>query len=433
MRGSIPPPGNRGGPGRPAAAPAGPPAPPADDTGCHILHVDMDAFYASVELRDRPELRGRPVIVAHAAGRSVVLSATYEARVYGVRSAMPIGRARGLCPQAVIIPPRHGLYGAVSKQVMAIFQTVTPEIEPLSLDEAFLDVSGALRRLGRPAEIGELIRQQVAQQQDITCSVGIAVNKFVAKLASVHCKPDGLLVVPAGGVLAFLHPLPVSALWGVGEQTGKALARLSLRTVGDLAATPVGVLEAAVGKAAAAHLSALAVGRDPRRVESSVQEKSIGAEETFADDIGDPALIRRELLRLSGRTAHALRAGGYAARTITVKLRLSDFTTITRSRTLPDPTDLANEIYATARALHEGSGLSRRARLRLVGVRATGLVPAASAVTQLTLGERPQSWREAERAVDRIASRFGTGAVRPAALVDGEQDKRGDPPARRQP
>jgi DNA polymerase-4 len=433
MRGSIPPPGNRGGPGRPAAAPAGPPAPPADDAGCHILHVDMDAFYASVELRDRPELRGRPVIVAHAAGRSVVLSATYEARAYGVRSAMPIGRARGLCPQAVIIPPRHGLYGAVSKQVMAIFQTVTPEIEPLSLDEAFLDVSGALRRLGRPAEIGALIRQQVAQQQDITCSVGIAVNKFVAKLASVHCKPDGLLVVPADGVLAFLHPLPVSALWGVGEQTGKALARLSLRTVGDLAATPVGVLEAAVGRAAAAHLSALAAGRDPRRVESSVQEKSIGAEETFADDIGDPALIRRELLRLSGRTAHALRAGGYAARTITVKLRLSDFTTITRSRTLPDPTDLANEIYATACALHEGSGLSRRARLRLVGVRATGLVPAASAVTQLTLGERPQSWREAERAVDRIASRFGTGAVRPAALVEGEQDKRGDPPARRQP
>jgi DNA polymerase IV len=440
MRGSIPPPADRGRTGRrPADRPGGLPQPPEgprappDDSGCHILHVDMDAFYASVELRDRPELRGRPVIVAHASGRSVVLSATYEARAYGVRSAMPIGRARALCPQAVIIPPRHGLYGAVSKEVMGIFQAVTPEIEPLSLDEAFLDVSGALRRLGRPALIGQLIRRQVAERQDITCSVGIAVNKFVAKLASVQCKPDGLLVVPADGVLRFLHPLPVAALWGVGEQTGKALARLSLRTVGDLAATPVGVLEAVVGKAAAAHLAALAAGRDDRRVERTVREKSIGAEETFADDVGDPELIRRELLRLSGRTAHALRAGGYAARTITVKLRLADFTTITRSRTLPDPTDVANQIYATACALHEGSGLGSRARLRLVGVRATGLVPAASAVTQLTLGERPESWREAERAVDRIASRFGAGAVRPAALVDGDQAKRGEPPGARHP
>jgi DNA polymerase IV len=421
VRGSIPPPGDGGR----RARPGGPPAAAPDDAGCHILHVDMDAFYASVELRDRPELRGRPVIVAHPSGRSVVLSATYEARTYGVRSAMPIGRARGLCPQAVIIPPRRGLYSAVSREVMAIFQTVTPEIEPLSLDEAFLDVSGALRRLGRPADIGQLIRRQVAEQQGITCSVGIAVNKFVAKLASVHCKPDGLLVVPADGVLGFLHPLPVAALWGVGEQTGKALARLSLRTVGDLAATPVGVLEAVVGKAAAAHLSALASGRDDRRVENSVQEKSIGAEETFAGDIGDPELIRRELLRLSGRTASALRAGGYAARTITVKLRQSDFTTITRSRTLPDATDLANQIYATACALHDGAGLSSRARLRLVGVRATGLVPAASAVTQLALGDRPESWREAERAVDRIASRFGAGAVRPAALVDGAPDHSG--------
>jgi len=453
MRGSIPPPTNRGrpgrwaggvpgeqssGPGQPGGQPGGVPGRPGepgpaaaapDDTGCHILHVDMDAFYASVELRDRPELRGRPVIVAHASGRSVVLSATYEARAYGVRSAMPIGRARALCPQAVIIAPHHGLYSAVSKEVMAIFGAVTPEIEPLSLDEAFLDVSGALRRLGPPAFIGQLIRRQVAEQQDITCSVGIAVNKFVAKLASVHCKPDGLLVVPADGVLGFLHPLPVAALWGVGEQTGKALARLSLRTVGDLAATPVGVLEAAVGKAGAAHLSALAAGRDDRRVERTVQEKSIGAEETFAEDIGDPELIRRELLRLSGRTAAALRAGGYAARTITVKLRRADFTTITRSRTLPNPTDVANLIYATACALHEGAGLGSRARLRLVGVRATGLVPAASAVTQLTLGERPESWREAERAVDRIARRFGAGAVRPAALVDGDQGQRGDPPA----
>jgi DNA polymerase-4 len=392
----------------------------ADDTGCHILHVDMDAFYASVEVRDRPELAGRPVIVGHPSGRSVVLSATYAARAFGVRSAMPMSRARGLCPQAVVIAPRHGLYGAVSREVMSIFRAVTPDVEPLSLDEAFLDVSGALRRLGRPAAIGQLIRRQVAQQQDITCSVGVAPNKFVAKLASVHCKPDGLLVIPADGVLAFLHPLPVAALWGVGEQTGKALARLGLRTVGDIAATPVAVLERDLGQAAAAHLSALAVGRDDRGVESVVQEKSIGAEETFADDIGDPELIRRELLRLSGRTARGLRAAGCAARTVVVKLRRSDFTTITRSRTLPEPTDVAQRIYATACSLYAAAGLGAGVRLRLVGVRVTGLVPAASATTQLTLGERPESWREAERAVDRIATRFGTGAIRPAALVDGD-------------
>ena len=244
------------------------------------------------------------------------------------------------------------------------------------------------------------------------------MNKFVAKLASVHCKPDGLLVIPADGVLDFLHPLPVSALWGVGRQTGKVLARLGLRTVGDIAATPVDVLERDLGRAAAAHLSGLASGRDDRRVERSVQEKSIGAEETFAEDIGDPELIRRELLRLSGRTAEGLRAGGNAARTVVVKLRRADFTTITRSRTLPEPTDVAQRIYATACSLYEGAGLSPGTRLRLVGVRVSGLVPAAEAATQLALGERPESWRDAERALDRITSRFGSGAVRPATLVD---------------
>ena len=392
--------------------------PDADDTGCNILHVDMDAFYASVELRERPELIGKPVIVGHSGGRGVVLSATYEARTFGVRSAMPVGQARRLCPQAIFIDPRHGAYGAVSREVMRIFREVTPEVEPLSLDEAFLDVSGARRRLGSPAAIGRLIRREVATQQAITCSVGIAVNKFVAKLASVHCKPDGLLVIPADGVLDFLHPLPVSALWGVGRQTGKVLARLGLRTVGDIAATPVDVLERDLGRAAAAHLSGLASGRDDRRVERSVQEKSIGAEETFAEDIGDPELIRRELLRLSGRTAEGLRAGGNAARTVVVKLRRADFTTITRSRTLPEPTDVAQRIYATACSLYEGAGLSPGTRLRLVGVRVSGLVPAAEAATQLALGERPESWRDAERALDRITSRFGSGAVRPATLVD---------------
>jgi DNA polymerase IV len=392
-----------------------------DDTGCHILHVDMDAFYASVEIRDRPELAGRPVIVGGAGGRGVVLSATYAARAFGVRSAMPVNRARRLCPHAVFIPPRHGLYSAVSKEVMAVFRSVTPEVEPLALDEAFLDVSGALRRLGTPSGIGELIRRQVSEQQDITCSVGVAASKFIAKLASVHCKPDGLLVIPADGVLGFLHPLPVAALWGVGERTGQALARLGLRTVADIAHTPADTLERELGRAAAAHLRALAWGRDDRKVTVGTHEKSIGAEETFPVDVEDPEVIRRELLRLSGRTARGLRSANCAARTIVVKLRLANFTTITRSRTLPEPTDVTQKIYATACALYDGAGLDPRARLRLVGVRASGLIPAAGAATQLAFGERPASWREADRAMDRIAGRFGADAVRPAALVDGDR------------
>ena len=393
-----------------------------DDTGCHILHVDMDAFYASVEIRDRPELAGRPVIVGGRSGRGVVLSATYEARAFGVRSAMPMARAARLCPRAVVISPRHGLYGAVSREVMAAFRAITPELEPLALDEAFLDVAGARRRLGmRPAEIGQLIRAQIRGQQGITCSVGVATTKFIAKLASVHCKPDGLLVIPADGVLDFLHPLPVAALWGVGQQTGQVLARLGLRTVADIAQTPISTLERELGRAAAAHLSALATGRDERKVVPGAREKSIGAEETFPADIGDPEVIRRELLRLSGRTARGLRAAGCSARTIVVKLRLASFKTITRSRTLPEPTDVAQQIYRTACELYAAAGLDAGAQLRLVGVRANGLVPASAVMTQLAFGDRPVSWREAERAVDKIAGRFGADTVRPAILVDGDR------------
>jgi DNA polymerase IV len=419
-------PGERGRlPGRPVPADAqrGVAAPP-DDAGCHVLHVDMDAFYASVEVRDRPDLSGRPVIVGGLSGRSVVLSATYPARLFGVRSAMPMSRARRLCPQATVIPPRHSVYSAVSREVMAIFRAVTPLVEPISLDEAFLDVSGAIRLLGSPTTIGRRIRAQVATQQQITCSVGIASNKFLAKLASVSCKPDGLLVIPSGGAVEFLHPLAVSALWGVGEKTRQVLERLGLRTVGDIAGAPLAVLERDLGKAAAAHLTALANGRDERSVESSVREKSIGAEETFEVDISDAAVVRRELLRLSRRTARALRSGGYAARTITVKLRKSDFTTITRSRTLAAATGETQQIYATACALYAGSGLSGRTALRLVGVRASGLVPAADAATQLALGERGAAWREAESALDRISGRFGPDAVRPATLIEtGDADR----------
>lgn len=389
----------------------------ADDTGCRILHVDMDAFYASVEVRDQPELAGKPVVVGAVGGRGVVLSATYGARAFGVRSAMPVSRARRLCPQAIFVAPRHGVYGAVSREIMALFRGVTPEVEPLSLDEAFLDVSGAIRRLGPPAAIARRIRASVRDQYGLTCSVGVATTKFVAKLASTVSKPDGLRVVPAAEVLDFLHPLPVAALWGVGERTGEVLARFGLRTVGDIARTPPDTLQRELGTAAGAHLAALAWGRDPRPVLSRVPDKSIGAEETFATDVADPVVIRRELLRLSERTAQGLRAGGSVARTVVVKLRLANFKTITRSKTLPEPTDVAQQIYAIACALYAGSGLDARARLRLVGVRATGLLPAGTAATQLALGEQPAAWRDAEQAVDKIAGRFGAGTVRPAALV----------------
>jgi DNA polymerase-4 len=383
----------------------------------------MDAFYASVEIRDRPELSGRPVIVGATASRGVVLSATYEARAFGVASAMPVTRARRLCPQAVFIPPRHHEYAAVSREVMEVFRSVTPEVEPLALDEAFLDVSGAIRRLGRPAGIGAMIRATIAEQQGITCSVGVAPSKFIAKLASTRSKPDGLLIVPADGVLEFLHPLPVAALWGVGEQTEQVLARLGLRTVRDIAEIPVGTLQRELGASLGAHLAALAWGRDERPVLSSTPEKSIGAEETFASDIDDPEVIRRELLRLSGRTARGLRSAGALARTVVIKLRLANFTTITRSRTLPEPTDVARTIYATACALYSAAGLDSRARLRLVGVRTSGLVPASRATTQLAFGERAAGWRDAERALDQISGRFGADTVRPAALVTGQEEQ----------
>jgi len=398
-----------------------PPPDEPDDQGCRILHVDMDAFYASVELRDQPDLRGKPVVVGGLGPRGVVLSATYEARAFGVRSAMPVGRARRLCPQAVFLPPRHRLYGAVSKEVMAIFRAVTPEVEPLSLDEAFLDVSGAKRRLGSPRAIAELIRRQVREQQSITCSVGVAPVKFVAKIASARCKPDGLLVVAEPGLLDFLHPLPVSALWGVGDRAEEVLTRLGLRTVGDIAHVPEATLRRELG-VAGTHLYALAWGRDERPVTPRREEKSVGAEETFPADVDDPEVIKKELLRLSGRTAQSLRAAGCVARTVTVKLRLASFKTITRSRTLSEPTDVAREIYTAACALYEGSGLDGRARLRLVGVRASGLRPVTGAARQLAFGDRPAGWREAEQALDRIARRFGTDSVRPAALFGTAQE-----------
>jgi DNA polymerase-4 len=386
----------------------------------------MDAFYASVELLRRPELRGRPMIVGGGGTRGVVLSATYEARAYGVHSAMPMMRARRLCPEAVIVSPTPGVYAEASANVMEVFRSVTPLVEPISLDEAFLDVRGAARRLGTPRQIGEWIRATVEDEQGITCSVGVASTKFVAKLASARCKPDGLLVVPADRVVAFLHPLPVGALWGVGEKTEETLTRLGLHTVGDLANTPVDTLIRALGPAAGSHLSALAWGRDARRVTPHEPDKSIGAEETFPVDVDDPAVITRELLRLSERTAARLRATGQVGRTVSIKIRFADFTTITRSKTLSEATDTGRTVYETALALYTALGLER-ARLRLVGVRVEGIADAEAVPRQLLLGEKEHGWREAEQAVDKASRRFGTGAVRPATLVQPGADLPPDP------
>jgi len=391
-----------------------------DDTGCHILHVDMDAFYASVELRTRPELVGTPVIVGGLGSRSVVLSATYEARRYGVHSAMPMMRARRLCPQATVIPPTPGAYAEASRGVMEVFRSITPLVEPLALDEAFLDVAGARRRLGSSRLIAELIRARIVDEQRITCSVGVAPTKFVAKLASARAKPDGLLVVPRDGVVAFLHPLPVGALWGVGERTEEVLTRLGLRTIGDIAHAPQATLQRALGPAAGAHLAALSWGRDERSVVPHEPDKSIGAEETFARDVDDPAVVRRELLRLAERTAARLRATEQVGRTVSIKVRFADFTTITRAKTLREPTDVARVVYDTASTLYDALGLER-ARIRLVGVRVEGLTDATVTPRQLALGGAGEEWREAERAADRASARFGPGAVLPATLVPPKQ------------
>ena len=395
-----------------------------DDSDCTILHVDMDAFYASVSLRDRPDLRGTPVIVGGGGTRGVVLSATYEARALGVHSAMPMSRARRLAPQAVILEPDHRAYADVSRNVMALFTSVTPLVEPLSLDEAFLDVSGARRRLGAPGRIADLIRARVQDEQQITCSVGVATTKFVAKLASTRAKPDGMLVVPSARVIDFLHPLPVGSLWGVGERTEEQLTRLGLRTVGDLAHTPAATLQRALGPALGQHLHELSWGRDPRPVRPDESEKSIGNEETFAVDVDDPQVIGAQLLKLSDQVAGRLRRAGLVGRTVSIKIRFADFTTITRSRTLAAPTDVGAEIHAATRHLYDALGLER-VRIRLVGVRMEGLQSVDDAPRQLLLGEEDHGRREAEVAVDGLRARFGPEAVRPARLLPGGSDRAG--------
>lgn len=391
---------------------------------CPILHVDMDAFYASVATRDRPDLQHVPVIVG-GGHRGVVLSANYLARTYGVRSALPMTRARRLCPRAVVLPPDYPLFEQVSTSVMETFRRVTPLVEVLSLDEAFLDVRGSTRRLGSPLDIAEHLRATIHDEQGVTCSVGVAASVSVAKLGSRRAKPDGVVVVPPEEITSFLHPLDVGELWGVGEKTQAMLHRLGLVTVGDVAHTPLRTLQRAVGARLGSSLHELAWGTDRRTVAAGRgffgmgqgdPDKSMGADETFGRDTDDRAVVLRELLRLTAKVAGRMRVAGVAGRTVTIRVRFADFTTITRSRTIPEATDVTQEIYRVATGLYDALGL-QRARIRLVGVRVEGLVPRSTVHRQLVLGEREHGWSDADRAVDRATGRFGSAAVRPASLL----------------
>ncbi|KRD41716.1 DNA polymerase IV [Cellulomonas sp. Root930] len=392
-----------------------------EEVGCSILHVDMDAFFASVELARRPQLRGLPVIVGGAT-RGVVLAATYEARAFGVHSAMPMATALRQCPQAIVVPPDHHAYHEVSTGVMQLLGDITALVEQVSVDEAFLDVAGARRRLGPPTVIARLIRRQVQEQFGITCSVGIGSTKFVAKLASGQAKPDGVLLVPRSATVEFLRVLPVGALWGVGEKTEAALARFGIRTVAQLADSDVSTVQHAVGKVAGSHLFDLSWGRDPRPVSPGREERSLGAEETFVTDVADLTVVQEKARDLADRCAVRLRKNGLVTRTITVKIRTSDFRTLTRSRTLVTPTDVGREMFLAVRELLAGVDLGGLP-VRLVGVRAEGLSRAASTIRQPTLEEASdepvQSRRDAELTMDRVRERFGRAAIRTGAPQAG--------------
>jgi DNA polymerase IV len=388
-------------------------------TQATILHVDMDAFFASVAERDNPELKGKAVVIGMGA-RGVVSAANYEARKFGVHSAMPVSQARRLAPHAVFLPVDMARYQEVSVNIMEIFESFTPNVEPVSVDEAFLDVTGAKRLLGTGREIATAIRAKVESQEGITCSVGIAPSKFIAKLASTHCKPNGMLEIAPEEILDFLHPLPISAMWGVGPKTAEVLERLGLRIIEDIAKLPRTTLIRAVGEASGATLHELSWGRDYRDVAPHDGEKSISAAETFPTDLDNPEEILREFLKLCERATSRLRDKGLFAKTISIKVRFGDFTTINRSKTLPLPIDGTHEVYEVVKTIYEALGIDR-SRLRLVGVSLENLTDGAP--VQLMLGEREKGWREAEGAVDKARERFGPGSVRPARLIDSGDEQ----------
>lgn len=409
-----------------------------------ILHVDMDAFYVGVEVRRRPELRGRPVIVGGTGNRGVVAACSYEARRFGIHSAMPSTQARRLCPDALFLSPDFAAYEAASRQVHDIFRSFTPTIEPIALDEAFLDVTGARRLFGDGPAIGAELRRRVTEEVRLSCSVGVAPTKLLAKLASEAAKPKatpsgvragrGVVVVPPGGEVAFLHPLPVQALWGVGPATLERLRRLGVSTVGDLAALPLDALVAALGPSSGRHLHTLAQGVDDRAVEPDREAKSIGHEQTFAHDLHDPDELDRELVRLADAVAARLRKAEVAGRTVTMKIRFGSFATITRSETTDEVVDTALALTSIGRRLL--APVDPSPGVRLLGLSASNLVADAPRQLRLdgtateTAGTEPE-WLDASRAIDEIRGRFGDAAIGPASLVRGEPGRQRLSPLRR--
>ena len=397
-----------------------------------ILHVDMDAFFVSVELLRRPELRGRPVVVGGTGRRGVVAAASYEARQFGVFSAMPSMRARRLCPHAVFLPGDYDSYAAASARVFEIFRAFTPHVESLSLDEAFLDVSGAMRRLGAVGgggpgiAIAQRIRADVVDRTQLHCSVGVAPNMFLAKMASVEAKPKagphgidpglGVFEVEPGHEVEYLHPLPVRRLWGVGPATHERLKRLGISTIGELAAASPVALRGVLGRAAATRLSELADGVDERRVDSDRAIKSVSHEETFAHDLHRRDDLRTELARLADGVSSRLRAEGLAARTISLKVRDGSFRTTTRGRTLAQPVDSAAAIAETVFALLDKAAPA--GGVRLLGVAATKFAEPAEQLQLEGLADQPElRWGDASRAVDRVRDRFGGTAIGPASAL----------------
>ena len=411
-----------------------------------ILHVDMDAFFVSVELLRHPELRGRPVAVGGTGNRGVVAAASYEARSFGVHSALPSVRAKRLCPQLVFLAGDHGHYAEVSARVMELFRAVTPFVEPLSLDEAFLDVSGARRLLGSGPDIAVRLRSTVLEFEGLSASVGVAPNKFLAKLASVAAKPrpsaagpvegSGVAVVDPGAELEFLHPLPVQALWGVGPATLAKLARFGVVTVGDLARVPTDALVGALGTSVGTHLHELSWGRDDRAVVPDQEPKSVSNEVTFPRDLVDRGQLRSELVGLADSVASRLRHHGFRGRTVQIKVRFPDFTTITRSHTLVGSTDRPTDLVDRAWAMLERLPVERGVRLLGVGVSNLSREPdsrqlslsgvlddARTASTERDAapgsgaGVPDEDWDAANEAVDAIRSRFGRSSIGPARLV----------------
>ncbi len=378
-----------------------------------ILHVDMDAFFVEVERLRRPELRGRPVVVGGTGARAVVAAASYEARDFGVGSAMPMAEARRRCPAAIVVPPDRRAYGETSRQVFAILRAFTPEVEGLSVDEAFLDIGGLRLHYPTPAAVGDSIRRRIRHELGLPASVGGGANKFIAKLASEDAKPDGLLIVVAGTELDFLHPLPVRRLWGVGEATFAALEGLDVATVEDLAAVAPATLEHRLGRSLGRHLWDLAHGRDDRPVVTGGEVKSVSVEQTYETDLTDERELEAALLRHCDRLSGRLNAAGLAGRTVTLKLRFGDFTTVTRSVTVLDAVDHTPDLWDLARRLMARVPRGGRS-VRLLGLGASTLVP-RRAPRQLSL-EHPQRDAVAE-AAEQVRARFGAGAVMPARLA----------------